>query len=145
MLTMDEATRARFLHAHQLAFEWHADQTRKGNDIPYVSHLMQVAGAVLEFSGDVDQAIAGLLHDALEDAPTAPERAIEVLEADDRPQPIRDVNRGDGMTVTVGRVRDCSVLGLKMTVLSHNTIRGAAGAAVLNVETLLARTGHAPT
>ena len=45
------------------------------------------------------------------------------------------------MTVSIGRVRPCPVLGVKMTVLSHNTLRGAAGAAVLNVELLLTRDG----
>ncbi len=53
-----------------LALEWHADQKRKGSEIPYASHLLQVAGLALEHGGDVDQAIAGLLHDALEDAPS---------------------------------------------------------------------------
>ncbi|MGD9762774.1 MAG: HD domain-containing protein [Candidatus Binatia bacterium] len=49
------------------AAELHGGQARKGTDIPYVSHLLQVAGLVLENGGDVDQAIAGLLHDAIED------------------------------------------------------------------------------
>ena len=74
-MILDDRTRTRLLRAHALTFEWHAGQTRKGNDIPYVSHLVQVAGAVLEFGGDFDQAIAGLLHDALEDAPSVEERA----------------------------------------------------------------------
>jgi (p)ppGpp synthase/HD superfamily hydrolase len=47
----------------------HRDQTRKGNDVPYVSHLLAVAALVLEYGGTEDQAIAGLLHDALEDQP----------------------------------------------------------------------------
>ena len=51
-----------------------------------------------------------------------------------RPQPNLDVNRGDGMTVTVGRLRKCPVLGYKFVVLGHNTVRGAAGAAILNAE-----------
>ena len=58
----------------------------------------------------------------------------------DRPQPRRDVNAGKGMTVTVGRVRDDSILDLRMVALGHNTIRGAAGGSVLNAE-LLAATG----
>lgn len=60
--------------ASQLALEWHADQHRKGTDIPYVSHLFQVKGLVLEHGGSVEQAIAALLHDSLEDAESADER-----------------------------------------------------------------------
>ena len=61
------------------------------------------------------------------------------LEANDRPQPRFDVERGAGMTTTVGRLRPCKVLDWKFTVLSHNTIRGAAGAALLNAELLKAQ------
>jgi (p)ppGpp synthase/HD superfamily hydrolase len=57
------------------SLSWHGGQTRKGSGVPYVSHLLQVAGMVLEHGGDVSQAVAGLLHDALEDAPTSRERA----------------------------------------------------------------------
>ncbi len=68
--------------------------------------------------------------------PSAPERPIVYLEAADRPQPRFDVDMGAGMTTAVGRLRPCSVFDWKFTVLSHNTIRGAAGAAVLNAELL---------
>ena len=68
--------------------------------------------------------------------PSAPEQAITYDSAADRPQPRFDVDRGNGMTVSVGRLRPCGVLDWKFTVLSHNTIRGAAGAAVLNAELL---------
>jgi len=68
--------------------------------------------------------------------PTAPEKPVVYLEASDRPQPRFDVDLGAGMTTAVGRLRPCSVLDWKFTVLSHNTIRGAAGAAVLNAELL---------
>jgi aspartate-semialdehyde dehydrogenase len=68
--------------------------------------------------------------------PSAPERPIVYLEAADRPQPRFDVDMGAGMTTAVGRLRPCGVLDWKFTVLSHNTIRGAAGAAVLNAELL---------
>ena len=64
--------------------------------------------------------------------------AIVVSTAPDRPQPRRDVDRDGGMTVTVGRIRRCPILGVKMVALGHNTIRGAAGAAVLNAELMLA-------
>jgi len=71
--------------------------------------------------------------------PSAPPHPVEYLEANDRPQPRFDVDAGAGMTTTVGRLRPCKVLDWKFTVLSHNTIRGAAGAALLNAELLKAR------
>jgi aspartate-semialdehyde dehydrogenase len=68
--------------------------------------------------------------------PSAPEQPVQYLTSSDRPQPRLDVDSGKGMTTTVGRLRPCSVLDWKFTVLSHNTIRGAAGAALLNAELL---------
>lgn len=68
--------------------------------------------------------------------PTAPEIPVRYVDASDRPQPRFDVDFGHGMTTTVGRLRPCNVLDWKFTVLSHNTIRGAAGAALLNAELL---------
>jgi len=72
--------------------------------------------------------------------PSRPLHPLVVTDAPDRPQPRRDVNAGNGMTVTVGRVRRDAVLDLRMVALGHNTIRGAAGGSVLNAE-LLASTG----
>jgi aspartate-semialdehyde dehydrogenase len=72
--------------------------------------------------------------------PTAPDRPVEYDANPDRPQPRLDKLRGAGMAATVGRLRECSLLDWKFVVLSHNTIRGAAGAAVLNAE-VLARLG----
>jgi aspartate-semialdehyde dehydrogenase len=71
--------------------------------------------------------------------PSAPERPVVYLEANDRPQPRFDVDLGAGMSTAVGRLRPCGVLDWKFTLLSHNTIRGAAGAAVLNAELLKAK------
>jgi aspartate-semialdehyde dehydrogenase len=71
--------------------------------------------------------------------PSAPEQPVIYDAAPDRPQPRADVDRGNGMSVTVGRLRPCSLLDWKFTVLSHNTIRGAAGAAILNAELLKVR------
>jgi aspartate-semialdehyde dehydrogenase len=68
--------------------------------------------------------------------PSAPDQPIFYLDALDRPQPRLDVNRGHGMTTSIGRLRPCGLLDFKFTLLSHNTIRGAAGAAVLNAEML---------
>jgi len=68
--------------------------------------------------------------------PTAPDQPVEYDAAVDRPQPRLDRMRGNGMAATVGRLRECNLLDWKFVVLSHNTIRGAAGAAVLNAEVL---------
>ena len=70
--------------------------------------------------------------------PSAPPQPIVYLTEPNRPQPALDVNRNGGMTVTVGRLRPCPVLGYKFVGLGHNTIRGAAGAAVLNAELMAA-------
>jgi aspartate-semialdehyde dehydrogenase len=72
--------------------------------------------------------------------PSAPEQPVEFDASPDRPQPRLDRMRGHGMASTVGRLRECNLLDWKFVVLSHNTIRGAAGAAVLNAE-VLARLG----
>jgi aspartate-semialdehyde dehydrogenase len=71
------------------------------------------------------------------DLPTAPAQPVEFVSIEDRPQPRLDKMRGGGMAATVGRLRPCGLLDWKFTVLSHNTIRGAAGAAVLNAELLV--------
>jgi aspartate-semialdehyde dehydrogenase len=71
--------------------------------------------------------------------PTAVARPIVVLDGDDRPQPRRDVHAGEGMAAVVGRVRECPLLDVKLTLLSHNLVRGAAGAALLNAELLATR------
>jgi len=71
--------------------------------------------------------------------PSAPDQPIVYMLAPDRPQPRFDCDLGAGMTTAVGRLRKCNVLDWKFTVLSHNTIRGAAGAALLNAELLKAK------
>jgi len=86
--------------------------------------------------------------------PTAPAQPVEFLAVEDRPQPrldrmrgaslYPDRLRGAGMAATVGRLRPCTLLDWKFTVLSHNTIRGAAGAALLNAE-LLMQLGKLPS
>lgn len=70
--------------------------------------------------------------------PSAPAHPIVVREETDRPQPRLDRDEGGGMSVVVGRVRECPVLDYKFILLGHNTIRGAAGAAILNAELLVA-------
>jgi aspartate-semialdehyde dehydrogenase len=71
--------------------------------------------------------------------PSAPRRPIHVLSAPDRPQPRLDRDRERAMAVTVGRVRADRLFDLKFEALVHNTVRGAAGAAILNAELLKAR------
>ncbi|HEY8055572.1 MAG TPA: aspartate-semialdehyde dehydrogenase [Terriglobales bacterium] len=88
--------------------------------------LEEVAEAMRGFRGRPQE-----LH-----LPSAPERPLELLTAPDRPQPRLDVDRGRGMTVSVGRLRPCPLFDYKFSVLSHNTLRGAAGAALLNAELL---------
>ncbi|MHB1701760.1 MAG: aspartate-semialdehyde dehydrogenase [Acidobacteriaceae bacterium] len=68
--------------------------------------------------------------------PSAPLQPVEFDPSVDRPQPRLDRMRGNGMASTVGRLRECPLLDWKFVVLSHNTIRGAAGAAILNAEVL---------
>ena len=69
--------------------------------------------------------------------PSAPARWLRVFDEPDAPQPRRHVGEGRGMTVSVGRVQPCGVLGVKFVVLVHNTVRGAAGGAILNAELLV--------
>ena len=66
--------------------------------------------------------------------PSAPALAVAYTDAPDRPQPRRDVNAGNGMTVTVGRVREDDLLDVRLVAMGHNTIRGAAGGSILNAE-----------
>ena len=71
--------------------------------------------------------------------PSAPERPVHVLDGADRPQPRLDRDREHGMAVSVGRVRTDAIFDLRLEALVHNTIRGAAGAAILNAELMHAR------
>jgi aspartate-semialdehyde dehydrogenase len=68
------------------------------------------------------------------DLPSAPKQPIVYRTEPNRPQPLLDADRDGGMTVSVGRLRACPVLDYKFVALGHNTIRGAAGAAILNAE-----------
>ncbi len=71
--------------------------------------------------------------------PSAPNPLIHVFSENDRPQPARDAELGEGMAVSVGRVRVCPIFGLKFVNLGHNTIRGATGASLLNAELAAAK------
>lgn len=71
--------------------------------------------------------------------PSAPPAPVVVLDAPDRPQPRLDRGEGDGYAVTVGRVRECPLFGVKFTLCSHNTVLGAAGGSILNAELAVAQ------
>jgi aspartate-semialdehyde dehydrogenase len=88
----------------------------------------QAIEALSEFSGPP----------AVRDLPSAPARPIVVRPEPDRPQPRRDRDAGHGMVVSVGRVRRCPLLDLRLVSVSHNTLRGAAGGSILNAELLVA-------
>lgn len=94
-----------------------------------------------------DEVIAALRDwtgaEAARGLPSSPERPLHVADAPDRPQPRRDVARGGGMTVTVGRVRTDSLFDIKLVAMGDNVVRGAAGASVLNAE-LMANCGLLP-
>jgi aspartate-semialdehyde dehydrogenase len=96
----------------------------------------EAIAALREFRGS--PCVAGL--------PSSPNPPVEVDLRADRPQPRLDLDRGRGMAVTVGRVRSCPILDLRMVVLGHNTVRGAAGQAVQIAELLVAdgRLGRRP-
>ena len=84
---------------------------------------------------DVLEAFRGLPQQV--GLPFAPDNPIVVRAEPDRPQPKLDRDTQKGMAITVGRVRPCPLFGYRMVVLSHNTVRGAAGAAILNAELLV--------
>jgi len=89
---------------------------------------------------DVGAALAAFTSEPqARNLPLAPKPPIVVHAADNRPQPRLDVHHGRGMTVHVGRIRSCPVLGYKLICLGHNLVRGAAGAALLNAELIVAR------
>ena len=94
-----------------------------------IASLEEVREALRTF--EVDAELASL--------PTAVQNPVILLDEENRPQPRRDVNAGSGMAAVVGRVRECPLLDVKLTLLSHNLVRGAAGAALLNAELLAAR------
>jgi len=94
--------------------------------------LHDVADALARFSAEPQE--RGL--------PSAPAAPIILHAAPDRPQPRLDVMHGGGMPVHVGRLRRCPILGYKLVAMGHNVVRGAAGAALLNAELIVARGMH---
>ena len=105
-------------------------------------HLESVSMSLKKIAtlGEVREVLRDFtVSDELADLPTAVKNPVVVLDEENRPQPRRDVNVGNGMAAAVGRIRECPLLNVKLTLLSHNLLRGAAGAALLNAELLAAR------
>jgi aspartate-semialdehyde dehydrogenase len=113
------------------------------NRVPTIDgHLMTVS-AKLRSKASLDavrEALASFTGEPQRlGLPTAPKHPIHYIDSADRPQPRLDRDREHGMSVSVGRLRPCPILDLRFVALVHNTIRGAAGAAILNAELLDAR------
>lgn len=108
------------------------------NRVPVVDGHMVAASFALERKpalAEVIEALAGFTSVPQQrKLPSAPQKPITYMPQQDRPQPRRDAGRDHGMGTFVGRVRECPALSFKFIALQHNTIRGAAGAAVLNAE-----------
>ncbi|HYL73495.1 MAG TPA: aspartate-semialdehyde dehydrogenase [Bryobacteraceae bacterium] len=108
------------------------------NRVPVVNGHMVATSVELEQKPSVPEMIAAIesFRSVPQERklPSAPAQPLIYLTEADRPQPRRDVERERGMAVFIGRLRECPVLNYKFMALGHNTIRGAAGAAVLNAE-----------
>ncbi|MBV6520796.1 MAG: Aspartate-semialdehyde dehydrogenase [Gemmatimonadaceae bacterium] len=113
------------------------------NRVPTEHGHLVCMSIALERRGSLDEIIQAMsawrgAPDALT-LPSAPSRALVVTTSPNRPQTRRDVGAGNGMTVTVGRIRPDPIFDVKLVALGHNTIRGAAGGSVLNAELMVAR------
>jgi aspartate-semialdehyde dehydrogenase len=112
--------------------------------VPVIDGHTALLSVAFERKPTVEQAITALegfqAPEQVRGLPSAPAQPIVVRREADRPQPRRDRDAGKGMSAVVGRVRECPLLDLRLVALSHNTIRGAAGGALLNAE-LLVSTG----
>lgn len=115
------------------------------NRVPTVDGHLETVSVGLARRATPDQAVAALREfrgpEVVQGLPSSPPSPIVVDPRPDRPQPRLDLEQGSGMTVTVGRVRPCPLLDLRFVLLSHNTIRGAAGSA-LQIAELLVAEGH---
>jgi aspartate-semialdehyde dehydrogenase len=125
------------------ADNWHsAVVSAQVNRVPVIDGHTMTVSVELESKPDI-----GAVADAMRAfrgkpqelrLPTAPSPALNVMAEVNRPQPRLDADLGGGMTVSIGRIRSCPVLTHKFVALGHNTIRGAAGASVLNAELMKA-------
>jgi aspartate-semialdehyde dehydrogenase len=121
---------------HSMAISAHA------NRVPVIDgHTMTVsvrleAKAQLDDVREAFRTFAGRPQELK--LPTAPMPAILLRDEPDRPQPRLDAERGGGMAVSIGRLRPCPVMSYRLVALGHNTVRGAAGASILNAELMQA-------
>ena len=114
-------------HANRVpVFDGHTVSLSVGFERP--SSVDDVIAALRDFRGD----------DVVRGLPSAPARPLVVRMEPDRPQPRRDRDAEGGMAISVGRVRPCPLLDVRMTTVSHNTLRGAASGSILNAELLVA-------
>lgn len=108
--------------------------------VPVVDgHLVNISVELEEgpaLSSIVDDWTGWQAADPIPSLPSAPPYPLQYLDQIDRPQPRRDRDAGGGMMTSIGRLRECPILGYKFAALSHNTIRGAAGCSIVNAELL---------
>jgi aspartate-semialdehyde dehydrogenase len=111
------------------------------NRVPVYDGHTECVSVEFKNKPDIDGVIAALkgFRGSVEVAnlPSSPAQPIVVHEEPDRPQPLRDRDVGNGMSISVGRVRSCPVFDARFVVLGHNTLRGAAGGAIHNAELLV--------
>jgi aspartate-semialdehyde dehydrogenase len=111
--------------------------------VPVLEGHLECVSISLKKIASVDEVREALrnfeVSSELASLPSALRNPVHVLDEENRPQPRRDVYVGQGMAAVVGRVRECPLLDIKLTLLSHNLVRGAAGAALLNAELLASR------
>ena len=111
--------------------------------VPVLDGHLEMVSVALEGSpspADVQEVLSAFRGEPQElELPSAPRRPIHVLEEESHPQPRLHRDLEGGMAVSVGRIRGCPLLGTKMVLLSHNTIRGAAGGAILCAELAVAQ------
>ena len=114
----------------------------QANRVPVLDGHTVCMSVGFESRPTAEEAVAALADyrgpDAVRGLPSAPEQPVLVRAEPDRPQPRRDRDAGGGMSVSVGRVRPCPLLDLRLVSVSHNTLRGAAGGSILNAELLVA-------
>jgi aspartate-semialdehyde dehydrogenase len=115
------------------------------NRVPVIDGHLEVVSVALKEKASLAQVTRALSAFAgpgvVPRLPSSPTPTIEVDLRPDRPQPRLDIERGNGMAITVGRLRACNLLDYRFVVLGHNTVRGAAGAAV-QIGELLKAEGH---
>jgi aspartate-semialdehyde dehydrogenase len=113
------------------------------NRVPTEHGHLVCLSVALESTASTDDVISAVRrwrgHAHARGLPSSPEMPLAFTAEPDRPQTRRDVAAGNGMTITVGRIRPDPLLGMKLVALGHNTVRGAAGGSVLNAELLAAR------